>query len=81
MTEKFQNGERVATVETDVAHIKEQVTGMAADISATRADVMEIKLALAKQDGERTAIKWIARLALGIAGVLATLFGYEHGLK
>jgi uncharacterized protein (UPF0335 family) len=81
MTERFQNGERVATVETELAHIKEQVTDMAADITATRADVTEIKLALAKQDGERTAIKWIARAALAIAGVLATIFGYEHGLK
>jgi hypothetical protein len=78
MTERFQNGERVATVETELAHIKEQVTDMAADITATRADVTEIKLALAKQDGERTVLKWLGRALIAGLGAAAGFFGFHH---
>jgi hypothetical protein len=71
MPETFNNGERVASAETEIEHLKTQLTDMAAELRDIKETLDEIMGALA-------ALRWLWKAALGIGGLLAAFFGYHH---
>lgn len=65
-------GERVARVE-------EKTDLMLEAVKAIHADVSSIKISLAEQRGAKGALNWLTHLAVGVGGVVATLFTIKHG--
>lgn len=69
MIERHQDSERMGRIESDIIWLKD-ITGKTAD------DVTDIKILLAKHDGERKALKWMAH-AVGVA--IGGFFGFMGG--
>lgn len=76
MIERRQDGERLARVESDVSWIKTELEGQGKICGKTADDVTDIKIMLARQDGQRTTIKWMAH-ALSVA--VGGFFGFMGG--
>jgi len=57
------------------------VKDMHKDVRENRADINEVRIALAEVQGARAAIKFLLRLMLGTLGVFAAYFGLTVGSK
>ncbi len=67
--------ERIAALETKVAVLSENITGLSSGIRDVGQDVLAIKLALAKESGVRSALRLAGNFIAGSVGAVVAILG------